>query len=101
MVEVVAESPLRIANKERRPSIEGMICLLSVVVRTRDCKESEVGRYEATRSVRSETLDASGSEKETVDGSDRPGKVDSKTFTFDGVIFVVVVMMMGGRMVNR
>lgn len=88
MVEFAKESPLRAVKAERKRSAEGVICLLSVVVRMRDRKEIEVGRYEATRSVRSDTVDVSGNEKDTVDGSDRPGKVDSRIFTFDEAILV-------------
>jgi len=73
--------------KDCKESAEGVICLLLVVVRMRDCRESDDGRYEATFSVRSEMLEVDGSENERVDGSDRPGKDESKMFTLDDAIF--------------
>ena len=82
-------SPSRATKRVCRRSVEGTICLLFVVVRMRDRKESEDGRNEATRSVRSVRLDVAGSENETVDGSDRPGKVDSRMFTFGDAILDV------------
>jgi len=64
-------------------SVEGKICLLLVVVRMRDWRESVDGRYEATFSVKSEMLEVEGSAKETVDGSDRPEKVESRMLIFE------------------
>lgn len=75
--------------RDWREAADGVICLLLVVVRMSDCKESAVGRYEATLSVRSAMLDVEGSENETVDGSDRPGKEESKMFTFGDAILEV------------
>jgi hypothetical protein len=49
----------------------------------RRSRESEVGRYEATLSVRSDTVAVEGSANERVDGSERPGKDESKTLIFD------------------
>lgn len=72
--------------KDCKESADGVICLLLVVVRMRDCRESVDGRYEATFSVRSEMLEVDGSENETVDGSERPGKDESKMFTFEDAI---------------
>lgn len=63
-------------------SDEGRSCLLLVVVKTRRLSGREGGRYEAILSVRSATLDDDGSAKESVDGSERPGKVDNRTLTF-------------------
>lgn len=73
-------------RRDWREAADGVICLLLVVVRIRDCRESAEGRYEATLSVRSEMLEVEGSENETVDGSDRPGKEESRTLTFEDAI---------------
>lgn len=76
------DSPSQVI-KDCMESAEGRICLLFVVVRMRDCRDNDNGRYEAIFSVRSEMLEVKGSENETVDGSDRPEKVESKMFTFE------------------
>ena len=62
--------------------MEGVICLLFVVVRISDCRESVFGRYDATLSVKSEMAEEDANENETVAGNDSPGKDESKTFTF-------------------
>lgn len=77
-----AEPSSRVIN-DWREAEEARICLLLVVVRMRRSSEIEVGRYEATLSVRSEMLAVEGRAKETVDGSDRPGNDESRTLTFD------------------
>lgn len=53
-----------------------------VVVKIRQLSGREGGRYEAILSVRSATLDDDGSAKESVEGSERPGKVDRRMLTF-------------------
>lgn len=53
-----------------------------VVVKIRRLSGREGGRYEAILSVRSATLDDNGSAKESVEGSERPGKVDRRMLTF-------------------
>lgn len=79
---VEAEPSSRVI-KDWSESEEARICLLLVVVRMRRSREIEVGRYEATVSVRSEMLAVEGRAKERVDGSDSPGKDDSRMLTFD------------------
>ena len=69
-------------------SDEGRSCLLLVVVKTRRLSGREGGRYEAILSVRSATLDDDGSAKESVDGSERPGKVDNRMLTFWAAMMV-------------
>lgn len=66
--------------------VEGVICLLFVVVSMSDSSESEDGRYEAILSVKSEMFEVDAKEKVTVAGRDRPGKDESKTFTFGDAI---------------
>lgn len=78
--------PSRVKKRDRRGSDDGVICLLFVVVRISDCRESEDGRYEATLSVRSEIVEVGASENETVVGSESPGKDDSRMFTFGNAI---------------
>jgi hypothetical protein len=75
-----------VQKRYRRGSDEGVICLLLVVVRISDCRESEDGRYEATLSVRSEIVEVDANENETVAGSESPGNDDSRTLTFDDAI---------------
>jgi hypothetical protein len=58
-----------------------MSSLLLVVVRVRECSRDADGRYEATRSVKSATVDVEGREKERVDGSDSPGKDERRILT--------------------
>lgn len=72
--------------KDWRDSEEAKICLLLVVVRMRRSREIEVGRDEATLSVRSEMLAVEGSEKERVDGSESPGNDESRMLKFDCAI---------------
>lgn len=67
-------------------SVDGFSCLLPVVVKTSDCRESVEGRYEATFSVRSEMLAVEGKANERVAGSDSPGKDDNKMLTFGEAI---------------
>lgn len=74
--------PSRAEISDCKGSAEGVICLLFVVVRMSDCRESEFGRYEATLSVKSEMAEEDAKENETVAGNDSPGKDDSRTFTF-------------------
>jgi hypothetical protein len=73
--------------KDWREADEAKICLLLVVVRMRRSSEMEVGRYEATLSVRSVMLAVEGRVKERVDGSDRPGNDESRTLTFDAILY--------------
>lgn len=53
---------------------DAVSCLLFVVVRKSELRGSDVGRKEATFSVRSETLAVEGKAKESVGGSASPGK---------------------------
>lgn len=82
---VEAEPSSRVI-KDWREAEEAKICLLLVVVRMRRSSEMEVGRYEATLSVRSAMLAVEGSAKERVDGSDKPGNDESRTLKFDCAI---------------
>lgn len=65
---------------------DGRSCLLLVVVRMRDCSGTVGGIYEETFSHRSERVDVDGSENETVEGSESPGKDERRTLTWDAIL---------------
>jgi len=52
-----------------------------VVVKESDWNGTDGGRREMTFSVRSETVEMDGREKETVEGSASPGKDERRMFT--------------------
>jgi hypothetical protein len=64
-------------------SADGSICLLLVVVKTRDCSDMEEGMYDKTLSHRSDRVDVAGRANATVEGSESPGKDERRTFTCD------------------
>jgi hypothetical protein len=69
-------------NSEMRRA-DGSICLLLVVVKTRDCSDMEEGMYDETLSHRSDRVDVAGRANATVEGSESPGKDERSTFTCD------------------
>lgn len=93
---MVLAEPLSLVIKDRSEAGEANICLLLVVVRMRRSRESEVGRYEATLSVRSETLAVEGSANERVDGSESPWKEESRTLIFDGAMLYELLRCRAG-----
>lgn len=80
-------SPLGATRCEIGRSDEGSICLLFVVVKMSDWRGTDDGIYEDTFSVRSEIDEVDGRENERVEGRERPGNVERRTFTFCGAIF--------------
>lgn len=63
-----------------------MSCLLLVAVRTSDWNGTDVGRYERTLSLRSDTVDVEGMANDSVEGRESPGNEERRTFTFADVI---------------
>lgn len=84
--EVIEGSPSRATRRDCKRSEDGAICLLLVVVKESDWNGTDDGRKETTFSVRSATVEIDGREKETVEGSESPGKDERRMFTLSAIM---------------
>jgi hypothetical protein len=57
----------------------------------RDRKGTEEGIYDETFSQRSDRVDVAGNAKETVEGSESPGKDDRRIFTCDAILVRLII----------
>lgn len=95
---MIEDSPSRATRRDWRRSEDGTTCLLLVVVKMSDWNGTADGRRDTTFSVRSERVEMDGREKETVEGSESPGKDERRTLTCSAMLECIRVRGIVERM---